>query len=62
MSELLTQVGSCLTQVISWFGSVLTAMIGDGSLAPLFGFLAIGFAITIFFAAVKVIRSFIWGA
>ena len=63
MTNLLSQVGTTLTTVIGWFGQVLTAFTGEsGGLAPLLAFLCVGFAITVFFAAVKMIRSFIWGA
>lgn len=63
MNTLLTQVGTTLTTVIGWFGEVLGAFTGEsGELAPLLAFLCVGFAVTVFFAAVKMIRSFIWGA
>ena len=63
MDALLTKVGTTLTTVIAWFCSVFTALTGEsGELAPLLAFLCIGFAITILFAGVKMVRPFIWGA
>lgn len=63
MDSLLTKVGTTLSTVIGWFGTVVTSLTGEaGELAPLLAFLCVGFAITILFAGVKMVRSFIWGA
>ena len=63
MDALLTKTGSTLTTVIGWFGDVVSALTAtDGELGPLLAFLCVGFAITILFAGVKMVRSFIWGA
>lgn len=63
MDSLLTKVGTTLTTVIGWFGTVVTSLTGEsGELAPLLAFLCVGFAITVLFAGVKMVRSFIWGA
>lgn len=63
MTNLLTDVGSTLTEVIKWFGQMVDALTGaEGELNPLFPLLALGIAISICYAGVKIIRSFIWGA
>ena len=63
MDALLTKVGTTLITVIGWFGEVVGALTGEtGELAPLLAFLCIGFAITVLFAGIKMVRSFIWGA
>lgn len=63
MSELLTNIGTTLTSVISWFGSMVTALTtAEGDLNGLFPLLALGIAISICFAGVKIVRSFAWGA
>lgn len=63
MSGLLTDVGTTLTQIISWYGSMVDALTSaEGALNPLFPLLALGIGISIAFSAVKIIRSFIWGA
>lgn len=63
MTELLTNIGTTLTSVISWFGSMVTALTTtDGDLNGLFPLLALGIAISICFAGVKIVRSFAWGA
>lgn len=63
MTGLLTDVGTTLTQVITWFGQMVDALTGtEGALNPLFPLLALGIGISICFAGVKMIRSFIWGA
>lgn len=63
MTELLTNIGTTLTSVISWFGSMVTALTtAEGDLNGLFPLLALGIAISICFAGVKIVRSFAWGA
>ena len=63
MSDLLTQVGTTLTSVLGWFGSMVTALTkADGDLNGLFPLLALGIAISICFAGIKIVRSFAWGA
>lgn len=63
MNGLLTDVGTTLTTVIDWFGQMVTALTGaEGELNALFPLLALGIAISICYAGVKIIRSFIWGA
>lgn len=63
MSELLTQIGTTLTSVLGWFGSMVTALTSaEGDLNGLFPLLALGIAISICFAGIKIVRSFAWGA
>ncbi len=60
---MLAAVTSGLTTVISWIGSVITAITSDsGALAPLLPLFAIGIAISVVFLGIKAIRSIVWGA
>lgn len=60
---MLTAVTSGLTTVISWVGTVITAITGEsGALAPLLPLFAIGIAISVVFLGIKAIRSIVWGA
>lgn len=59
----LSAVGSNLTQVIGWIGTVITEMTSTtGKLAALLPLLMVSVSISALLLAVKVIRSFIWGA
>ena len=59
----LSAVGTNLSAVIGWIGTVITAMTSEtGALAPLLPLLMISVSISALLLAVKVIRSFIWGA
>ena len=63
MTQLLTDIGTTLTSVLSWFGSMVSALVTtDGDLNGLFPLLALGIAISICFAGIKIVRSFAWGA
>lgn len=63
MADLLTQIGTTLTSVLGWFGSMVTALTtAEGDLNGLFPLLALGIAISICFAGIKIVRSFAWGA
>lgn len=60
---MLSAVTSGLTTVISWVGTVITAITGEnGALAPLLPLFAIGIAISVVFLGIKAIRSIVWGA
>jgi hypothetical protein len=60
---MLAAVTSGLTTVISWVGTVITAITGEnGALAPLLPLFAIGIAISVVFLGIKAIRSIVWGA
>lgn len=60
---MLEQIGTVLTQFISWIGEIVTALTTTGgdlySLLPLF---AIGIAVSVFMVAFKAIRRVTWGA
>lgn len=59
----LTVVGQNLSKVIGWIGTVITAMTSEGGeLAALLPLLMVSVSISALLLAVKVIRSFIWGA
>ena len=56
-------VTAALTTVISWVGSVVTALVGaDGALSELLPLMAIGIAISSLMLGVKAIKSFAWGS
>lgn len=60
---MLTAVTDALTTVISWVGSVVSALVGtDGALSDLLPLLAVGVAISALMLGIKAIKSFIWGA
>lgn len=60
---LINTVGTVMTQVVTWIGEVITALVGtDGALAELLPLFAIGIAISVFLFAIKAIRSVLWGA
>lgn len=60
---MLEAVTSGLTTVVSWVGTVISALTTEagqlGELLPLF---AIGISISVIFLGVKVVKSIIWGA
>lgn len=53
-------VTSALTTVISWCGTVVTAVL-SGELSELLPLLAVGVAISALMLGVKCIKSFAWG-
>lgn len=56
-------VTAALTTVISWVGSVVTALVGaEGALSELLPLMAIGIAISALMLGVKAIKSFAWGS
>lgn len=60
---MLKAVTDALGTVISWVGTVVTALVGEaGELNELLPLLAIGVAISALMLGVKAIKSFIWGA
>lgn len=60
---MLEAVTSALSTVISWVGTVVSALVGaEGQLSELLPLLAIGVAISALMLGVKAIKSFIWGA
>lgn len=62
-NSMIEAVTSALSQVITWIGSVITAITGSsGALNALLPLFAIGIAISVIFLGVKVIRKIVWGA
>lgn len=60
---MLTAVSDALTTVISWIGSVITALTGtDGALNELLPLFAVGIAVSALLLGIKAIRSITWGA
>ncbi len=60
---MMASVTTALTTVISWIGTVISALTSStGQLSELMPLLAIGIAISAFLFAMKAIRSVIWGA
>lgn len=60
---MLDAVTSGISTVISWVGTVINALLTDGgAMAELLPLFAIGVAISGILLAVRIIRSFIWGA
>lgn len=63
MTQLLSDIGTTLSSVLGWFGDMVTALVTtNGELNGLFPLLALGIAISICFAGIKIVRSFAWGA
>lgn len=60
---MLDAVTSGLSTVITWIGSVITALTSSsGALYPLLPLFAIGIAISAILLGVKMIKSLVWGA
>ena len=59
---MITEITSALSSMIGWLGSVVTAVVGSGALNALLPVFALGVAATIVMFAIKIIRSFTWGA
>ena len=64
---MLATVGTTLSQMISWVGEVITALVDTtsttpGALSALLPLFCISIGIALLFAAVRVIRNLVWGA
>lgn len=60
--NLLEQVGSALGEVITWCGTVVTAVTTDaGALNPLLPLWAVGIGISALMLGIRVMRGFAWG-
>lgn len=58
----MTQIGTVITDVISWIGNVVTALLGEsGAWAPLWPYFIIGIGISIVSFAVVMIGRLVWG-
>lgn len=59
-TDMMSAVTSALTTVISWCGTVVSAVL-SGELSELLPLLAVGVAISALMLGVKCIKSFAWG-
>ena len=60
---MLAEVTTALATVISWVGTVVSALVSEtGELKELLPLLAVGVAISALMLGIKAIKSFIWGA
>ena len=60
---MIAAIGSALTSMITWLGSVVSSVVGsEGALNDLLPVFALFVAATIVMFAIKIIRSFTWGA
>lgn len=60
---MLEAVTAALSTVISWVGTVVSALVTtDGDLSSLLPLLAVGVAVSALMLGIKAIKSFIWGA
>lgn len=60
---MLAAVTSAISTVITWVGTVITALTGtSGALATLLPLFAIGIAISAVLLGIKIIKSVVWGA
>lgn len=60
---MLATIGTTLTSVIGWVGSVVTALFGEsGALADLAPLIYIGVGVTLLLFGVKVVKGMFWGA
>ena len=56
-------ITSALSQVITWVGSVITALTSStGALYPLLPVFAIGIAVSVVLLGIRIIRGFTYGA
>lgn len=59
---MLTEVGTALTEVISWAGDVLSAVVTEaGSLHALMPLWAVGIAVSGVMLGIRIMRGFAWG-
>lgn len=60
--SILTTIGNVVTQMVTWVGTVITALFGEnGTWSTAGDFLFIGVGITILLTAVGIVRSFVYG-
>lgn len=60
---MLAEIGTVLTQFLTWVGQVVTALTStDGSLAALLPLFVLGIGISVFMVIFKAIRKVTWGA
>lgn len=60
---MLDAVTTGISQVITWIGTVITALTSSsGALNPLLPLFAIGIAVSAILLGIKMIKSVVWGA
>lgn len=59
---MLNAVTQAIGTVIGWVGTVIDALMADGTLNALLPLFAIGIAISAVLLGVKIIKSVVWGA
>lgn len=58
----LTEIGTAVTQAITWIGNVVTALLGEsGAWAPLWPYFVIGIGISIVSFGAIMISRLVWG-
>ena len=63
MATLLTEIGTCLGDVVTWIGSVVTALTSStGALHGLLPVFALGISVSVLILAISTIRKFTWAA
>ena len=63
MAALLTEVGTALGDLVTWVGSVVTALTSStGALNGLLPVFALGIAVSVLMLAIGCIRKFTWAA
>ncbi len=59
---MIASIGSALTSVLSWIGSVVGSILGaEGALKELLPIFCIGIAVTVVMLGIRVLRGFTWG-
>lgn len=62
MTTIFGSLTSALTEVLSWFGAVLDALLkSDGALSALWPLAMVGIAMGLIFKGIGMIKSFTWG-
>lgn len=59
---MITAVSNAMDTVIGWVGTVITALLPEGTLNGLLPLFAIGIAISALLLGIKIIKSVVWGA
>ncbi len=62
VATIFSELGSALTTVMGWIGSVLSALLtADGALADLWPLAMVGIAFGLVYKGIGMIKSFTWG-
>lgn len=59
---MLAAIGSAVTQLITWVGQVISAIVAEGAMSDLLPVFAIGIGVSVILVAVKIIRKVCWSA